>query len=386
MAKHDQRILKFLNQNVDRPPTITEMMTRLNISISDISDSLASLQAQGLIAKKVNNQGIEVWFPGGAPQAAPAMAMVPPQVPERLPPQRGPLAQPTAQIPAMGGPIAVDARAGSEVRSPFHGDRSMPAPEPQPPSPRPVSLSEREARPVQVQHMSDAPAPAPRGLESGSLSNLPQPPVFNGASPMYGLAPAPRGVGFLTLLAGLAVAVGASYFLATRLIAKEVRKASATFVDRKALVDANAALTDFQEKTKAHVTALEAQVRKLSDDLAASRSATDSLKVAAAAAATGKEPAAAKAGKNAKAADEPKSAKSKKAVAAKAKPSASTALAKAAARGAALRKKSSKPARESSGDELSSGPSEESSSRSAENPGVPNPPGLDELPPPPAEE
>ena len=46
MAKHDQRILKFLNQNADRAPTITEMMTRLNISISDISDALTSLQAQ----------------------------------------------------------------------------------------------------------------------------------------------------------------------------------------------------------------------------------------------------------------------------------------------------------------------------------------------------
>ena len=69
MAKHDQRILKFLTQNAERAPTITDMMTRLNVSISDISDSLNSLLSQGLISKRTNAQGIECWFPlNGNPQ------------------------------------------------------------------------------------------------------------------------------------------------------------------------------------------------------------------------------------------------------------------------------------------------------------------------------
>src|SRR5687768_569541 len=72
MAKQDQRILKFLTQNADRAPTITDMMTRLNISISDITASLTSLMSQGLVSKRTNAQGIECWFPanGAPPQPA----------------------------------------------------------------------------------------------------------------------------------------------------------------------------------------------------------------------------------------------------------------------------------------------------------------------------
>ena len=79
MAKHDQRILKFLTQNAERAPTITDMMTRLNISISDITASLNSLMAQGMVSKRTNAQGIECWFPsyGASPQGGVERAPVP---------------------------------------------------------------------------------------------------------------------------------------------------------------------------------------------------------------------------------------------------------------------------------------------------------------------
>lgn len=417
MAKHDQRILKFLNQNADRAPTITEMMTRLNISISDISESVSSLQAQGLITKKVNSQGIECWFPGSAAagHAVPSSNFVGSQMADHVPGHgTPPLAAATAQMPAMGGPIAVEARAPSEVRSSFLSgmpERGMSAPDPKPPQARPLPSAEREARPVQVQHMAAESAQSSRGLDSsdrGGLASIPQSPVLNGSPAMYGLTPSSSGVGILTLLAGLVAAVALSAFITTRLITKEMHKASTAFVDRKALTDANTAFADFQEKTKTHVAALEAEVKKLSDELAASKASVESSKVAAVAApAAAKEaatahgaaaatPAPAKAGKAAKIAAakaaEAKPAKAKKAFAsAKPKPSGLSAMAKAAARGAALRKKSAKPSSEASteaGDategSASSG-SSSSASSSSESPSVPNPPGLDDLPPPPAE-
>jgi len=401
MAKHDQRILKFLNQNADRAPTITEMMTRLNISITDISDSLTSLQAQGLINKKVNSQGIECWFPGSATtsQAVPSPILGGLHASERMPHGVAPLAQataPTAQMPAMGGPIAVEARSPAEVRSPFMAglpDRGMPAPEAKPPLPRAVPVAEREARPVQVQHM--ATETAQQGVEStgfggGSLSSLPQ-SGLNVPPPMYGLAPAPRGVGILTLAAGLVAAVALSAFITTRLIEKEIRKASTTFVDRKALTDANASFADFQEKTKAHIAVLEAEIKKLSDE-AASKATSDSLKVASATPAAAKEtaPPAAKPGKAAKApapkVAEVKPSKSKHPVAStKLKPAGQTAMSKAAARGASMRKKTVKPTTLESGTDAGDAPESSASSSAPESPSVPNPPGLDDLPPPPAE-
>jgi hypothetical protein len=399
MAKHDQRILKFLNQNADRAPTITEMMTRLNISITDISDSLTSLQAQGLITKKVNSQGIECWFPGSsaAPQAIPANVLGGLHASERMPGHgMPPLAQttaPTAQMPALGGPIAVEARSPAEVRSPFMAglpDRGMPAPEAKPPLPRAIPAAEREARPVQVQHMANdlTPGPESSNFGGGNLSSVPQ-SGMNIPPPMYGLAPAPRGVGILTLAAGLVAAVALSAFITTRLIEKEIRKASTTFVDRKALTDANATLADFQDKTKAHVAALEAEIKKLSDEQV-SKASADSMKVAATATpAASKEAApAAKPPKAAKAAApkvaEAKPAKGKHA-SAKTKPQGQTAMSKAAARGASMRKKTGKPATQESGADVGDASESAPSSSAPESPSVPNPPGLDDLPPPPAE-
>lgn len=379
MAKHDQRILKFLNQNSDRAPTITEMMTRLNISISDISDSLGSLQAQGLISKKTNGQGIECWFPTAshAAQPIPAAAMQDrgQQSSSYMMPQTLPSSQATQQMAILGNPVAGESRHGGEVRSGLDArflggmpERTMAAPEPQPPSPK--------ATPVQVQHISDA-GYGGRGVDSSARNPVPeyagipaQPetPAFNPNA--FGLAPPRSGVGILTLCAGLVAAVALSTFLSTRMVAKEVKKASAGFVDRKSLEEAKSELIAFDEKTKVHVQALEDDVKRLTAELALSKASAESLKVAAVA-----KPEVPKAA-------EAKTKGKKPAVAAKAKAgSGMTAMAKAAARGAAMRKKAKLAAasRESESDYGSE------SSMSESSRGVPEPPGLEELPPPPSE-
>jgi hypothetical protein len=374
MAKHDQRILKFLNQNSDRAPTITEMMTRLNISISDISDSLGSLQAGGLISKKTNNQGIECWFPTG-PQASPQQV---PPIQVHAPHLQN---MPTTQMP-IPAPMPVEGRNREEVRAPVDSrfmasaqERPMQAPEPQPPAPK--------QPPVQVSHIPMAePVYTPRGIP-------PQPePAMSGSAPMYGLSqPAPKGIGILTFVAGLVLAIGISAWLGGRMAAKEVEKASKTFVDRKSLSDATTAFNDFQEKTKAHVTTLEAEVKQLSAQLALSKSMADSLQTSMAAKPAETDAADAK-GKTA--AGKKTAAKGKPAQpVAKAKPakptSTSNAIAKAAARGAAKKRKTAatRPSSLEGSDYSSS--SESSSNESGSSPSVPEPPGLEELPPPPSE-
>ncbi|HKP97051.1 MAG TPA: hypothetical protein VJ385_14970 [Fibrobacteria bacterium] len=363
MAKHDQRILKFLNQNADRAPTITEMMTRLNISVSDISDSLGSLQGQGLITKKTNHQGIECWFPTG-PQASPQMVQ-PIQVPaQHLPIQN----MPTTSIPLVGENRSLGDRSGAESR--FNGgmaERSIQAPEPQPPVPK--------ASPVQVQHIPMA-EPAYNPSSRSGIPPLPE-PALNGSTPIYGLTqPSKGGVGFLTFALGLVLAVGVSTWLSGRLAGNEVNKAARNFVDKKALTEATAALTEFQEKTKTHVAALEADIKKLKEELAASKAAADSLKTVASSA----KPAAPKPDETAK------GKAGKKAALAKAKPapSASSAIAKAAARGAAKKRKAL-AAKTSPRDASEYGSSTSDNGPSESSPSVPEPPGLEELPPPPAE-
>jgi hypothetical protein len=389
MAKHDQRILKFLNQNADRAPTITEMMTRLNISISDISDSLGSLQAQGLISKKTNNQGIECWFPMG-PQAAPQMTQ-PVQV------QAHHLGQPN---PSSSGVFLGDNRNPPdrhllETRSfaGFTDQRPIQVPDPQPPQPKAVPV---QPAPVQVQHIQAA---EPSYMVGSRNTPPPQPePSFNGNAPMYGLPqPAKGGIGFLTLALGLVASVAVSVWLSGRLAGNAVNRAARDFVDKKALTEATKSFNDFQDKTKAHVTALEEEVKKLKEALASSKAATDSLKTVAAAAKPEPAPAPAPAksadkGKTAAAKAEPaaKAKPAKKTAAAKAKASSASAntsaIAKAAARGAAMRKKS-QASKGSSGDgsDYSSSSSDYSSSASDPSPSVPEPPGLEELPPPPAD-
>ena len=352
MAKHDQRILKFLNQNADRAPTITEMMTRLNISISDISDSLGSLQSQGLISKKTDSQGIECWFPTG-PQASP----------QQVPPLQVQASHFSPQAP-LSAPMQ---------SQPTQSMRVMQAPEPQPPISKPS--------PVQVSHIpmvDSAYSPRPAIPPQPPVQEAPRPePALNIPISNYGLSqPAPKGVGILTLVAGLILATGFSIFMAKRLASQEVKRASNTFVDKKSLLEATTAFKAFEEKTNTHVTALEAEIKQLTVQLASSKAATDSLQTLSAKnAVTGEKDSKGKA-----------AAGKKTAAKAKAKASSgSSALAKAAARGAAKKRKAAtakSSARESS--EYSSS-SESSSSDSYSSPNVPEPPGLEDLPPPPSE-
>jgi hypothetical protein len=369
MAKHDQRILKFLNQNADRAPTITEMMTRLNISISDISDSLGSLQSQGLISKKTNHQGIECWFPNG-PQASPQQ--VPPM--QVHAPHLAVQQMATTQIPiqtaAMDNRFREDSRFGSGPH-----ERSMQAPDPYPPAPK--------APPVHVSHIPMA-EPV---YQSRELPPQPE-PSFNGSAPVFPVAqPASRGIGVLTFAGGLVLAVVVSTWLGGRMAAKEIKKASTTFVDKKALTDATTAFNDFQEKTKTHVTALEAEVKQLTAQLATTKAAAESLQVAAAKPAETDAPADAK-GKAGKKVAAAAPAKAKPAPVAKAKSAkssaASGALAKAAARGAAMKRKAASRSSSHESSEYSSS-SESGTSESSASPSVPEPPGLEELPPPPSE-
>ncbi|MDB5106111.1 MAG: hypothetical protein JWP91_3800 [Fibrobacteres bacterium] len=395
MAKHDQRILKFLTQNADRAPTITEMMTRLNISISDISDSLGSLQAQGLISKKTNNQGIECWFPNG-PQASPQQVQ-PMQVHA---PHLATQQMPTTQIPiTMAGEgrnrddayAQVDSRYGSGPH-----ERQMQIPDPQPPAPKqqPVQVSHIPMAEQAYSQRSETFRPEYPRQEAPRYEAPRQPePVMSGAmptAPMYGLSPQPssKGIGFLTFALGLVIAVGVATWLSGRLAANEVKRASSTFVDKKALTDATTSFTDFQEKTKAHVTALEAEVKQLTAQLALSKSMAESLQTTTAKAAESDAGAKGKAESGKKAAATAAAAKAK-APLAKAKPakaaSSSSAIAKAAARGAAKKRKASSASHETSEYSSTSESSSYDSPSSSASPSVPEPPGLEELPPPPSE-
>ncbi|MEO6095524.1 MAG: hypothetical protein ABIW76_07560 [Fibrobacteria bacterium] len=409
MAKHDQRILKFLNQNADRAPTITEMMTRLNISISDISDSLASLQTQGLISKKTDHQGIECWFPNG-PQASPQQ--IPPmQVrTSHLAAHPMPNAPMPVQTPPMDSRYREDSRFGSGPH-----ERTVQAPDPHPPSPKvpPVQVNHIPMNPmnptVPMAHMAPT-APMPPMYPTSPMTPvapkapiaaiapiaamaeptyhpqeiLPQSePSFSGSAPFYPIAqPSSRGIGILTFVGGLVLAVVASTWLGGRMAAKEIKKASANFVDKKALLEANTALNEFQEKTKTHVTALEAEVKQLTAQLATTKAAAESLQTTAAA-----KPAATDEAANAKgkAGKRTAAGKAKPAPVAKGKVSKSTAaansIAKAAARGAAMKRKAAMA--RSTGSDY--GSSESGSEESSASPSVPEPPGLEDLPPPPSD-
>jgi hypothetical protein len=227
MAKHDQRILKFLAQNSDRAPTITDMMTRLNISISEISASLSSLLAQGMIAKRTNNQGIECWFPAGNGVAAAA----------------APESRPAPDPRFMGG----------IVEKP-----SIPEP---PPMVAPSYSAPAHHAAVAEMAQSSAPSAA--------------------QMPMQAQPPAKAGIGVFALLVGMAIAVTISAFLCNRLVERSVTHLSQGFVDMKVLNDAIGGMNTAQRSSNSQVRALDEQVKKLSEELAAFRAA-DSLKTAGA--------------------------------------------------------------------------------------------------------
>jgi DNA-binding transcriptional regulator GbsR (MarR family) len=248
MAKHDQRILKFLAQNSDRAPTITDMMTRLNISISEISASLSSLLAQGLIAKKTNNQGIECWFTagGGAPASPESRQVSEPRI------------SPSADPRFIGGM-----------------EKSAP-PEPVSAAPSHFSAPSQHVTAVAEMPRPSAPSPMPSPMTQ---------------QPMTMSAPAKGGIGLFALLVAMAVSVVISTFLNRALVEKSVTRLSRGFVDSKSLNEALTTMSVNSKQSSALVRSLEDQVKKLNDQLTAMKAA-DSLKAAAVPKAEEKKPAA----------------------------------------------------------------------------------------------
>lgn len=278
MAKHDQRILKFLTQNAERAPTITDMMTRLNISISDITASLNSLLSQGIISRRTNAQGIECWFPanGAAPQpvaeSAPGMRGSDSRFLSNLnnpsPPAPSPLPPLQPTLPSLSASSAFPASltspsALSRTPEPDLGPAWKTGPAAPAESPIPMAPS--------------APPPA-SGIEI--LPGVPQPQ----AVPAYSLAqPARSGVGFVTFLAGL-LAVGAvSVWLGGRLVRKDLAESSKNYVDKAAMDAAVNSWGEFEAATKAQMKTLETEVKNLNTQLAAMKVSNDSLQAIAAA-------------------------------------------------------------------------------------------------------
>lgn len=274
MAKQDQRILKFLTQNADRTPTITDMMTRLNISISDITTSLNSLMSQGLVSKRTNGQGIECWFPANGSQSQPAGDFVPeargvepirsggePRILSGLnnpaPPEPAPLPPLQPTLPSLSAssafPASLTATSSAPLRAPSRESAEFSAT----PSPSPMTAPASIAIPVQ-ESLPGVPAPVP-----------------------YPLAPVKNGIGFLTFVVGLILSMAASVYFSGRLLKRDFEVAARNFVEKSVLDKAMASQAKFEATAKAHVTALEADVKGLKDQLAQAQAANDSLKLAA---------------------------------------------------------------------------------------------------------
>lgn len=276
MAKHDQRILKFLTQNADRAPTITDMMTRLNISISDITASLNSLLAQGMISKRTNGQGIECWFPtngsSGSSQAGgdyaqesragadsrfiSSMNNPGPPEPSPLPPL-----QPTLSASLTASSVFPNPGAASSANASLTGGSKSSA----------MESAVFKASPALAAMESSAPSPA----YDAPLGNPPPPPTYSLAQP------ARSGIGFMTFLLGLLVTGAASVFVGKNLVKKDIDKASKNFVDFKSMDAAVNSWTDFENTTKTHVKALEAEVAGLKTQMTAMQTANDSLQALA---------------------------------------------------------------------------------------------------------
>jgi hypothetical protein len=287
MAKHDQRILKFLTQNAERAPTITDMMTRLNISISDITSSLNSLMAQGMVGKRTNGQGIECWFPtnGSSPQLGETVAQEPrgPEYDRRATDSRfssvlGGLNSPNPPEPSPLPPL-------QPTLPSLSASSAFPASLTAASAPNPALRGPREsavfsASPIGSSTFPPSPAPAASAAPAPALETLPgvTPPPLGG----YAMAPAKSGIGFFTLVAAMIVTAAAAVFLSGRLVKKDVQAATRGYVEKAAMDEAVNSWTAFENTTKTHVKALEAQVKTLTDDLAAMKAKNDSLEALAA--------------------------------------------------------------------------------------------------------
>lgn len=272
MAKHDQRILKFLTQNADRAPTITDMMTRLNISISDITTSLNSLMAQGLVSKRTNGQGIECWFPTNG--SVPAAVVEPVQEARVLSESRfaSPLASPAppepSPLPPLHNPIPASSLTGSQA---------FPAP---PPSKSPAL--ESAVFTASPAHMAVASANGSAPAAGGATGPIEHLPGVTPPMPAYALAQPKSGPGWFAFLLGLLATGAAAVFAGKHLLAKDIARSSKGFVEKSEMEAAVSSWTDFENSTKGQVKDLEGQVKDLKDQLAAMKAQNDSLQAVAA--------------------------------------------------------------------------------------------------------
>ena len=78
MNNHELRILKFLSDNPELGPSIMDLMNRLNISIEEIGPSLDSMLKRQMVAIKIDNQGVEHWFPTATSGAFTSLESAPP--------------------------------------------------------------------------------------------------------------------------------------------------------------------------------------------------------------------------------------------------------------------------------------------------------------------
>lgn len=252
MAKHDQTVLKFLNQNSDRAPTLIDMMTKMKISVSDITDSLTDLLAQGIIGKRTNDQGMESWF------VMTKSAMPNPTMPTPAPVSEAPAPKVAAE-PAPEAEPKLEPRIEPKIDSKVESE----------PKPEPKLDPLSESRPVSTE----------------SLLNQPQ---NLQASPMFYPPIQSKGIGFGTLLIGLVITAGLSIWLGTRLANQQIQTATKDFVDQKSFVDIGNSFLEFEEKSKADVSALKLEVKSLHAQVDSLQVMADSLQASLAAAQTEK--------------------------------------------------------------------------------------------------
>jgi len=273
MSNYDHRILKFLNQNIDRAPTITDMMTKLNISITDISDSLKNLLAQGLITRRMNAAGIECWSPA-LPQNSPSPT--PTQVqPVATVASLNPVTIPSpsvtiSQAPKIAQPVSPTANfMGGPIEKP------MTRPEPVASSPK--------LGPVPVQHFSLVDKSAMEtqtfpamGLTQSKTEYTPMSPTTTNPTSMQ--KPNMQAVSWPILILCLAVTAAFSIWISAQMSAHKISGMQKSFVDQKSLNTANSATNEFLVETKSQVAELKAEVKMLQEQLSAAKVSSDSAK------------------------------------------------------------------------------------------------------------
>ena len=286
MSNYDHRILKFLNQNINRSPTITDMMTKLNISITDISDSLKNLLAQGLITRRINAAGIECWSPAMPQAAAPT-----PTLTQAAPVVAAPVAQPIPSVnvpqapksappvtPVASTPVASTSVGSATPVANFMGgpiEKPMTRPEPVASTPKPGPVPVQHFSLVDKAAMETQTFPA-MGLTQAKAEYAPMSPAATNPFPMQ-KQNSPT-VSWPILILCLLITSGFSIWIAAQVTANKMSRMQKSFVDQKSLNTANSAINEFQVETKSQLAALEAEVKTLREQLTAAKASSDSVK------------------------------------------------------------------------------------------------------------